>query len=149
LLEQLLAATAWLRRGNKLMFEWLTRAVIAAARTSWRCTQPGQPVRSSKFLALHAVPSGSREVPQRKWDITRYAVLLRVTPTRLHRLCLRIVGKATIEIVHERLLPEACRQSTYPQASVATIAYELEFRDPAFFSPLFRKRYGVTPVPIT
>ncbi|GAC1328826.1 MAG: hypothetical protein NVS3B11_09160 [Collimonas sp.] len=37
---------------------------------------------------------------------------------------------------------KACRKLTYVPAS---IAYELGFQDPAYFSRLFKKRMGVTP----
>lgn len=40
---------------------------------------------------------------------------------------------------------EACRKLTYLPASIASIAYELGFQDPAYFSRLFKKRIGVTP----
>ena len=39
----------------------------------------------------------------------------------------------------------ACRKLTYVPASIASIAYELGFQDPAYFSRLFKKRVGVTP----
>ncbi len=40
---------------------------------------------------------------------------------------------------------EACRKLTYVPAGVASIAYELGFQDPAYFSRLFKKLMGVTP----
>jgi AraC family transcriptional activator of pobA len=63
----------------------------------------------------------------------------------LNRLCLKIAGKSAFEITQERLMLEACRKLTYVPASVAGIAYELGFQDPAYFSRLFKKLVGLTP----
>jgi AraC-like DNA-binding protein len=52
--------------------------------------------------------------------------------------------QSAFEIAQERLLLEACRQLTYLPAAVASIAYELGFQDPAYFSRLFKKRFGLT-----
>jgi AraC family transcriptional activator of pobA len=56
-----------------------------------------------------------------------------------------VAGKSAFEIGQDRLMLEACRKLTYAPSSIATIAYELGFQDPAYFSRLFRKRLGVTP----
>ena len=48
-------------------------------------------------------------------------------------------------MIQQRLMLEACRQLTYVPSSVATIAYELGFQDPAYFSRLFRRHTGMTP----
>jgi len=73
------------------------------------------------------------------------AGLLRIAPARLNRLCLKLAGKRAFEITQERLMLEACRKLTYVPAGIASIAYELCFQDPAYFSRLFKKLIGVTP----
>jgi AraC family transcriptional activator of pobA len=40
---------------------------------------------------------------------------------------------------------EACRKLTYAPSSVSSIAYELGFQDPAYFSRAFKRHTGVTP----
>ncbi len=80
-----------------------------------------------------------------QWQVSRYAEALRVTPTRLNRLCLKLSGKSAFDTTQDRLMLEACRKLTYVPASIASIAYELGFQDPAYFSRLFKKRIGVTP----
>jgi hypothetical protein len=64
---------------------------------------------------------------------------------RLNRLCLKIAGKSAFEMTQDRLMLEACRKLTYVPAGVASIAYELGFQDPAYFSRLFKKLVGMTP----
>lgn len=72
-----------------------------------------------------------------------YAAALRLTPTRLSRLCLRTAGRSAFEIAQERRLLEAYRQLTHLSTGVAGIAYELGFQDPGSVSRLFEKRFGV------
>jgi AraC family transcriptional activator of pobA len=145
LLEQLLLEAAWPQRGHALMLEWLARSALlllvraqAEHRLADRSGQ-GEFALYTRFRA--AVEQRYKE----QWQVGQYAAALRVTPTRLNRLCLRIAGSSAFEIAQERLLLEACRQLTYLPASIATIAYELGFQDPAYFSRLFKKRFGATP----
>ena len=77
--------------------------------------------------------------------VAHYAGLLRVTPVRLNRLCLKLAGKSAFDIVQDRLMLEACRKLTYAPSSVASIAYELGFQDPAYFSRAFKRHAGMTP----
>lgn len=145
LLEQLLAEAAWPQQGHELILEWLARAALLllvraqAERTLADRSGRGDFALYTRFRA---------EVEQHykeQWQVGQYAALLRVNPTRLNRVCLRIAGRSAFDIAQERLLLEACRQLTYLPAGVATIAYELGFQDPAYFSRLFKKRFGVTP----
>jgi AraC family transcriptional activator of pobA len=80
-----------------------------------------------------------------QWQVGQYADLLRVAPVRLNRLCLKLAGKSAFELTQDRLMLEACRKLTYVPAGVASIAYELGFQDPAYFSRLFKKWTGLTP----
>jgi AraC family transcriptional activator of pobA len=145
LLEQLLAEAAWSQRGHELMLEWLARsALLLLVRAQAEHSLADRSGRGD-FALYTRFRAAVEERYKEQWQVGRYAALLRVTPTRLNRLCLRIAGASAFEIAQERLLLEACRQLTYLPASIATIAYELGFQDPAYFSRLFKKRYGVTP----
>ena len=145
LLEQLLSEAAWPEQGHDLILEWLARAtllLLLRAQAERRLADDSGRGDFALYTRFRA------EVEQRykdQWQVGQYAALLRVTPTRLNRLCLRIAGQTAFDIAQERLLLEACRQLTYLPAGVATIAYELGFQDPAYFSRLFKKRFGVTP----
>lgn len=145
LLQQLIAEAASQQQGHTLMLEWLARsALLLLVR-----------VHAESRLADHSGRSDfelfSRfrtEVEQRfkqQWQIGQYAELLRVTPTRLSRLCLRLSGKSAFDIIQDRMMLEACRKLTYVPSSIASIAYQLGFEDPAYFSRLFKKRTGQTP----
>lgn len=145
LLEQLLAEAAWPQKGHELILDWLARAallLLVRAQAEHRLADRSGRGDFGIYTAFRV------EVEQRykeQWQVGRYAAQLRITPTRLNRICLRVAGNTAFEIAQERLMLEACRQLTYLPASIATIAYELGFQDPAYFSRLFKKRYGVTP----
>lgn len=77
--------------------------------------------------------------------VERYAALLGVSDARLRRCCLELAGKPPGELVHLRQLREAQRQLHYTTRSISQIAWDLGFRDPAYFSRFFTRRAGVSP----
>ena len=79
------------------------------------------------------------------WPVTRYAGALGVTPGRLRAACIEITGRPSIELLHDRLILEAKRNLTYTDMTVAEVAYDLGFDDPAYFSRFFTGRTGLTP----
>lgn len=145
LLEQLLAEAAWSQRGHALMLEWLARAALLLLVRAQAEHSLADRSGHGDFALYTRFRAAVEQRYKEQWQVGRYAELLRVSPTRLNRLCLRIAGSSAFEIAQERLLLEACRQLAYLPASIATVAYELGFQDPAYFSRLFKKRFGVTP----
>lgn len=145
LLEQLLLEAAWPQRGHELMLEWLARSALLLLVRAQAEHSLASRSGHADFALYMRFRAAVEQRYKEQWPVGRYAASLRVTPVRLNRLCLRIAGRSAFEIAQERLLLEACRQLTYLPASIATIAYELGFQDPAYFSRLFKKRYGVSP----
>ena len=70
------------------------------------------------------------------WSVSAYARQLGASAARLRAACVSVAGIAPIRMIHERLLAEARRQLTYTDRTIAEIAYDLSFDDPAYFSPL-------------
>lgn len=79
------------------------------------------------------------------WPVPRYARELGVSESRLNRVCRVAAGKSALEIVQDRLTLEARRRLIHVAGSVAALAYELGFEDPAYFWRFFRRRTGMTP----
>ncbi|MFM2319625.1 MAG: hypothetical protein RLZZ215_2246 [Pseudomonadota bacterium] len=79
------------------------------------------------------------------WSINRYAERLGMTESRLNRLCQRYTGQNALQIMHGRLVTEAKRKLMYANLSVNEVAYELGFKDPAYFSRFFNKSCGEPP----
>jgi AraC family transcriptional activator of pobA len=145
LLRNLIAEAASPRQGHTLMLDWLSRCVLLMLA---RVQADRRIAESSGRKDFELFSRFRTEIERRykeQWRVPQYADALRVPPVRLNRLCLKIAGKTAFEMTQERLMLEACRKLTYVPASVAGIAYELGFQDPAYFSRLFKKLVGVTP----
>ncbi|WP_369825783.1 helix-turn-helix domain-containing protein [Caulobacter sp. BP25] len=74
-----------------------------------------------------------------------YAGRLGCTVSRLRTACLKTAGVAPLRLVHDRLLLEAKRALIYSNMTVAEVAYQLGFEDPAYFSRFFSKAEGCSP----
>lgn len=125
---------------------WLARAVIwRLARASARGAQEGaehahrHQVQFTRFLLL--VEQHFLE----HWPLERYAARLGLSTQRLNRVVRAESGRSALELVHERLTREACRRLAYIAAPAASLALELGFADPAYFSRFFKRRTGQTP----
>lgn len=74
-----------------------------------------------------------------------YAGRLGVSAQRLNQACKARGGRTASEMLHDRLLIEAKRLLIYRALTVAEIAYELGYDDPAYFSRFFSQRVGMPP----
>jgi len=145
LLQQLLAEAAWPQYGHTLMLEWLARAaLLLLVRVQADHRFADQSGRGDFELFSRFRAEVERHFKD-QWQVGQYADMLKASPVRLNRLCLKLSGKSAFDITQDRLMLEACRKLTYVPASIASIAYELGFQDPAYFSRLFKKRMGLTP----
>jgi AraC family transcriptional regulator, transcriptional activator of pobA len=146
-LSELAAEFAAPETASSPVLEWLARAVIwRLARASAQGARDGaQPAHRhqaqfTRFLLL---------VEQhflKHWPLERYASRLGLSTQRLNRLVRAESGHSALELVHQRLTREACRRLAYYSAAPATsLALELGFADPAYFSRFFKRRTGQSP----
>jgi AraC family transcriptional activator of pobA len=145
LLQQLLAEAIWPQHGHTLMLDWLARCILLLLVRVHADHRIADQSGRSDFELFSRFRAEVEQHYRDQWQVADYAIALRATPTRLNRLCLKLAGKSAFDIAQDRLMLEACRKLTYVPASIASIAYELGFQDPAYFSRLFKKRIGVTP----
>ena len=75
----------------------------------------------------------------------QYAEMLNTTPIGLNRACAAVAGKNVSELLQDRLILEAQRFLIYTAAPASLIAYNLGFKDPAYFSRFFKRRVGLSP----
>lgn len=83
---------------------------------------------------------------QSKHLVTDYADLLHLSPNHLNRVIKKITGKSPSKWIDEALLMEAkvlLHQTAYP---INQIAHSLNIDDPSYFSRLFKKYTGMTPL---
>lgn len=123
---------------------WLARALV------WRLAQVQQTPAAgggatprqapfTRFMAL--VEAHFLE----HWTVARYAERLGLSTPRLNRLVRAASGRTAQALVHERLTREACRRLLYVAAPATSLALELGFDDPAYFSRFFRRQTGLSP----
>ncbi len=79
------------------------------------------------------------------WKVSDYAKALSITPTHLSRITREQTGHAASRLIETAVLREACRELAYTRKRIETIAYELGFQDPAYFSRAFRRNFASSP----
>ncbi len=95
---------------------------------------------TSKFLDL--VNQHHLKVQQ----VNEYAGMLHVTPNYLNKAVKQTTGKSALEQIHEMLILEAKVLLKQNEMNVSEIAGYLSFEDPSYFTRLFKKRTGYTPL---
>jgi AraC family transcriptional regulator, transcriptional activator of pobA len=81
---------------------------------------------------------------QRK--VADYAQQLAITPNHLNRVVKEVTGKTASDAISDMLAQEAKAVLKYTDASIAEIAYQLNFSEPASFNRFFKKMTGETPL---
>ncbi len=77
--------------------------------------------------------------------VEHYVAALGTTPHLLAKACREAYGLSVKTFIDERRLLEAKRLLLFTVRSAEDVAYELGFRDPAYFSRFFRLRTGEPP----
>jgi AraC family transcriptional activator of pobA len=80
-----------------------------------------------------------------QWSVARYARALSISPTHLTRVCRTTTGVSALSLIEGRAMREARRQLAYTNQSVKTIAFELGYSDPAYFTRAFTRDAGLSP----
>ena len=125
---------------------WLARAVVwrlAQARAQGLQTQGERAHRHQALFTRFLLLVEQHFLAH--WPLERYASRLGLSTPRLNRLVRAERGCSALELVHERLTREACRRLIYIAAPAASLATELGFEDPAYFSRFFKRRTGMSP----
>ncbi|WP_064198585.1 MULTISPECIES: helix-turn-helix domain-containing protein [Emticicia] len=78
-------------------------------------------------------------------SVEAYAKELNITAVHLNRICQAIVKKSALQIIHEYLIAEAKKYLLNTHYSISEVSYFLNFKDPAYFTRLFKKQTGVSP----
>ncbi|MAV29750.1 MAG: AraC family transcriptional regulator [Cycloclasticus sp.] len=76
------------------------------------------------------------------WNVSRYATELGLSEKRLNRICRDVTDLTPKQLIHNRLIAEAKRCLVYTGLSINEIAYELGYKDPAYFSRFFHRMEG-------
>lgn len=74
-----------------------------------------------------------------------YAQALGITESRLNDLCRRFANQPPKRLIFDRLLREAKRLLLFSACTVHETAYDLGFKDPAYFARFFNRLEGCPP----
>ncbi|WP_121500610.1 4-hydroxyphenylacetate catabolism regulatory protein HpaA [Entomohabitans teleogrylli] len=77
--------------------------------------------------------------------VPEYADMLAMSESRLTELCRRFANQPPKRLIFERLSREAKRLLLYSSWSVNQIAFELGYKDPAYFARFFHRMAGCSP----
>lgn len=79
-------------------------------------------------------------------DAAHYAVALGVPSSALSQTLVRLTGRATKELILDRVMVEASRLLRFTDLAVGTIAYRVGFADQLYFSRAFKRHAGHAPL---
>jgi AraC family transcriptional regulator, transcriptional activator of pobA len=95
---------------------------------------------TNKFKALVFANIKSKHL------VTDYASLLNITPNHLNKLVKNITGKSPTKWIDDTLVLEAKVLLYQTNYSISQVAEEIGIDDPSYFSRLFKKYEGITPL---
>jgi AraC family transcriptional activator of pobA len=78
-------------------------------------------------------------------SISEYAKSLKITPVHLHRVCKNTVQKSPLQIVQDLQVIESKKYLLHSDYNIAEISYLLNFKDPSYFTRVFKKITGYQP----
>ncbi len=73
------------------------------------------------------------------WRLSRYAAELGISTDRLHELCRGSLGRSPLELVHQRLVREACSLLAGTELAIERVAADLGFGSTSHFSRFFKR----------
>jgi AraC-like DNA-binding protein len=78
--------------------------------------------------------------------VTDYAAMLHITPNHLNKCVKTITGKSPTKWIDEAIVLEAKVLLYQSSLSISDVAAEVGLHDPSYFSRLFKKKEGITPL---
>ncbi|EHD5296117.1 4-hydroxy-2-oxoheptanedioate aldolase [Salmonella enterica subsp. enterica serovar Enteritidis] len=79
------------------------------------------------------------------WTVPDYACELHITESRLTDICRRFANRPPKRLIFDRQLREAKRLLLFSDNAVNEIAWQLGFKDPAYFARFFNRLAGCSP----
>ena len=79
-------------------------------------------------------------------SVAKYAEMLYLSPKSLAKRLHSAGYKTPTEVIHDRILLQAKRELRFSDKNIKEIAFELGFEDPAYFSRLFSRKEGASPL---
>lgn len=116
------------------------------ASDHWRASHPLHPQITDRELDLLFDLRRHIELHFReRRKMADYGNWIHLSPKRINQITKSRIQLALGELIDNRLMVEAKRALYFTSMSAKEIAYELGFKDPAYFNRYFLKHAGVTP----
>ncbi|MGP9498265.1 4-hydroxyphenylacetate catabolism regulatory protein HpaA [Halomonas sp. AOP43-D1-4] len=133
------------RPGREAALITLTRLIFIGLFRLSANSLKAQNVRHDELSLFHRFNLEIEARYRAHWTLANYARVLNVTEARLNSVCRRIAGVPSKQVIHDRVMQEARRLLIFTRMSVNEIAYQLGFKDPAYFCRFFARHSGTTP----
>ena len=79
-------------------------------------------------------------------QVSEYAGRLNVTAAHLYKIVKRFTGKTPLTWINEAIILEAKKMISIGELTISEVAEKVGINDPSYFSRLFKKQAGMTPV---
>jgi AraC-like DNA-binding protein len=119
---------------------FLIKAARMGGNTSAESNSPRNVLLSRRFKTLLEKNFNTTA------DAAGYAHLLNVTERALNEATRQALGSTASKLIRERVMLEARRLLLHTEESIAEISAQLSFEDPAYFSRIFKKHTGRSPL---
>lgn len=123
----------------------LLALMVTALRAAERAGDGARPTPGPRALLVARFRALLERRLRESPKLETYCEELGCTPSQLRSACLTTAGKAPLRLIQDRLMLEAKRSLIYSNMTVAEIAYDLGFDDPAYFSRFFSAHAGQSP----
>lgn len=131
--------------GQEQMLEWLLSMLIMTLRRNLEYSNHRMISRSTHAGLLDKFREMIELNFREQWSVKQYANALHTSYSTLNRKCQEASGLPAKELIQNRMIVAAKRQLIYTQAPLDHIAHRLGFKDPAYFSRIFKKRTSLSP----
>ncbi len=132
------------RRGRRAGIEYFLRLILLQ---HWRAVETREDARHDDrdrrlFYDFRALLEQNFN---RHWTVPEYASELHLTESRLTDICRRFANRSPKRLIFDRQLREARRLLLFSDSTVSEIAWQLGFKDPAYFARFFNRLTGCSP----
>ncbi len=128
--------------GHQELIETYLRMVLIAAL---RKLEPIQKVSSTNNKLTADFIASVDKFFRKKHAVSEYASMLGVSPKSLSKRLQAEGYTKPINVIRDRIILQAKRDLRYSEKSIKSIAHDLGFEDPAYFSRYFKKATSQSP----
>jgi AraC family transcriptional activator of pobA len=133
------------RLGRSLICECYSLSLMTLMRRIHDQQSDNNPNENPHNRLIRELKSQIEQHFREQWTVQDYADALGTTTTTLNRMTLHCLNKTVKTMLLERVLLEAKRRLIYTRSNLDQVAFDLGFKDPAYFSRFFKRETGMTP----